>query len=83
MASYIIDPGQSSESVDEFEEKLKQFEMPDYSVRVLFTIIHAILPLEAKADGQSSKEGGGGKVDTKFKALAIADSRERVKELDK
>lgn len=83
VAAYIIDLGKSSRSVDDFEEKLKQFEMPDYLVRTLFTIIHAILPSESKAEKQLGKEGVSGKADTMFRALGIADGRERVKELER
>ncbi|RCU24421.1 hypothetical protein DVA69_19355, partial [Acinetobacter baumannii] len=57
---------------------------PDYFVRTLITIIHAILPPKPKPKKDASKEDGTSEgKKTKFKALAIADNRDRVKEIDK
>ncbi|XP_024530072.1 probable pre-mRNA-splicing factor ATP-dependent RNA helicase DEAH5 [Selaginella moellendorffii] len=46
LAEFIIELGRGSESVEEFGGKLKEngAEMPDYFVKTLLTIIHAILP---------------------------------------
>ncbi|KAI4331175.1 hypothetical protein MLD38_029385 [Melastoma candidum] len=83
LAEFITELGRNCETVDEFDAKLKEngAEMPDYFVRTLLTIIHAILPPSAR----QTKKGGDvdGKEKTKFKALAIADSRDRVKELQR
>ncbi|XP_014504690.1 probable pre-mRNA-splicing factor ATP-dependent RNA helicase DEAH5 [Vigna radiata var. radiata] len=80
LAEFITELGRSSENVEEFDAKLKEngAEMPDYFVRTLLTIIHAILPPKPK-ELKKEKESVNGK--TKFKALAIADDRDRAKEL--
>ncbi|XP_050236941.1 probable pre-mRNA-splicing factor ATP-dependent RNA helicase DEAH5 isoform X2 [Mercurialis annua] len=46
LAEYIMELGRNSRTVDEFDAMLKEYElnMPDYFVRTLLTIIHAILP---------------------------------------
>ncbi|CAN4082820.1 unnamed protein product [Withania somnifera] len=64
--------------MDEFDAKLKESgaEMPDYFVRTLLTIIHAILPPKAKDLKKEDK-------DSEFSALKIRDNREQVKELEK
>lgn len=81
LAEFITDLGHSSESVEEFDSKLKEngAEMPDYFVRTLLTIIHAILPPKPKKEKENQKENSTSK--TKFKALAISDDRDRAKEL--
>ena len=83
LAEFITELGRSSENVEEFDEKLKEngAEMPDYFVRTLLTIIHAILPPKPM-DSKKEKDSVNGKT-TKFKALAIADDRDRAKELQK
>ncbi|KAI3908097.1 hypothetical protein MKW92_049617 [Papaver armeniacum] len=75
LAEFITDTGHKSESVDEFDAKLKSdgAEMPDYFVRTLFTIIHAILPTKSKKEDDEPV----------FKSLSIADGKARVKELEK
>ncbi|KAM1219819.1 hypothetical protein ACFX2G_047844 [Malus domestica] len=86
LAEFITEIGRSCETVDEFDTRLKEngAEMPDYFVRTLITIIHAILPPKPKPKKDASKEDGASEgKKTKFKALAIADNRERVKEIDK
>jgi hypothetical protein len=52
LAEFITDLGHSSDSVEEFDAKLKEngAEMPDYFVRTLLTIIHAILPPKPKKE---------------------------------
>ncbi|RYQ89285.1 hypothetical protein Ahy_B09g096006 isoform D [Arachis hypogaea] len=87
LAEFITELGRSSENVEEFDAKLKEngAELPDYFVRTLLTIIHAILPPKkgsGNSDVKGSKQDGGGSKG-KFKALAIADDRDRVKELQK
>ena len=56
--------------------------MPDYFVRTLLTIIHAILPpkLDSKVKGAKKDEFEG---KSKFSALNIEDGRQRVKELER
>lgn len=85
LAEFITELGRNCETVEEFDSKLKEngAEMPDYFVRTLLTIIHAILPPKSKSDKDVMKEIGGDGKKTKFKALAIADGKERVKELER
>lgn len=54
LAEFITDLGRTCESVEEFDSKLKDngAEMPDYLVRTLLTIIHAILPPRKKSDSK-------------------------------
>ncbi|KAL1312034.1 hypothetical protein HN51_038671 [Arachis hypogaea] len=87
LAEFITELGRSSENFEEFDAKLKEngAELPDYFVRTLLKIIHAILPPKkgsGNSDSKGSKLDGGGSKG-KFKALAIADDRDRVKELQK
>ncbi|KAI5568580.1 hypothetical protein BDE02_12G023500 [Populus trichocarpa] len=85
LAEFITELGRSCDTVDEFDAKLKEngAEMPDYFVRTLLTIIHAILPPKAEKEVKKDMEGDGSGKDSKFKALSIQDSRDRVKEIDK
>ncbi|KAI3442518.1 RNA helicase [Psidium guajava] len=87
LAEFITELGRKCETVDEFDAKLKEngAEMPDYFVRTLLTIIHAILPPSDGADKQQGKKGGDDDGGSKgsFKALGIADSKERVKGLER
>ncbi|KAG7563629.1 S1 domain [Arabidopsis suecica] len=80
LAEFIIDLGRHSETVDEFDKKLKEegAEMPDYFVRSLLTTIHGIYPPKPKSE--KKKEEGD---DQKFKGLAIKDTKDKVKELEK
>ncbi|CAA7056850.1 unnamed protein product [Microthlaspi erraticum] len=52
LAEFIIDLGRNSETVDEFDKKLKKegAEMPDYFVRSLLTVIHGIYPPKPKSE---------------------------------
>ncbi|CBI31157.3 unnamed protein product, partial [Vitis vinifera] len=61
LAEFITDMGRKCETVDEFDSKLKEngAEMPDYFVRTLLTIIHAILPPKPKSDDKGMKKDGG------------------------
>ncbi|KAL0308483.1 UNVERIFIED_CONTAM: putative pre-splicing factor ATP-dependent RNA helicase DEAH5 [Sesamum radiatum] len=82
LAEFITEMGRNCEKVDEFDAKLKEngAEMPDYFVRTLLTIIHAILPPKQKSKSdKGSKEGDK----TPFAALKIKDGKERVKDLEK
>ncbi|KAF9667430.1 hypothetical protein SADUNF_Sadunf15G0022200 [Salix dunnii] len=85
LAEFITELGRSCETVDEFDAKLKEngAEMPDYFVQTLLRIIHAILPPKAVKEGKKDKENDGSGKDSKFKALSIRDSRDRVKEIDR
>ncbi|KAB5531686.1 hypothetical protein DKX38_018356 [Salix brachista] len=84
LAEFITELGRNCETVDEFDATLKEngAEMPDYFVLTLLTIIHAILPPKVKEAKKDNESDGSGK-DSKFKALSIQDSRDRVKEIDK
>ncbi|KAL9242097.1 hypothetical protein vseg_016132 [Gypsophila vaccaria] len=76
LAEFITDLGHRCESVEEFDNELKKHgaEMPDYFVKTLLTIIHAILPPEKK---EEEEEGSA------FTGLSIRDGRERVRELER
>lgn len=85
LAEFITELGRECESVDEFDAKLKEngADLPDYFVRTLLTIIHAILPPEPKGENSEKDRGPVDGKKTKFKALAIADDKERVMQLRK
>ncbi|OMO53132.1 hypothetical protein CCACVL1_28867 [Corchorus capsularis] len=61
LAEFITDMGRDCQTVDEFDAKLKEngAEFPDYFVRTLLTIIHAILPPKPKSEKVSKKETAG------------------------
>ncbi|KAL6534995.1 hypothetical protein OROHE_013049 [Orobanche hederae] len=82
LAEFITEMGRTCESVDEFDAKLKEngAEMPDYFVRTLLTIIHAILPPRQKS---KSEKGAKEREKSAFSALNIKDGKERVKELER
>uniref|UniRef100_A0A7N1A3S8 RNA helicase n=1 Tax=Kalanchoe fedtschenkoi TaxID=63787 RepID=A0A7N1A3S8_KALFE len=89
LAEFITELGRNCNTVDEFDGKLKEngAEMPDYFVKTLLTIIHAILPpdggKEGSRDGEPrNREDGDGKK-SMFPGLAIKDSVGRAKELEK
>ncbi|KAJ4781809.1 ATP-dependent RNA helicase [Rhynchospora pubera] len=86
LAEFITELGRSSTSVPEFDKKLKEngADMPDYFVRTLLTIIHAILPPEQNA-GSKGKGSSDPKLAQKggsFPALAQPDDLDRVKKLE-
>ncbi|KAL4334102.1 hypothetical protein GQ457_07G033260 [Hibiscus cannabinus] len=85
LAEFITDMGRYSGTVDEFDGKLKEngAELPDYFVRTLLTIIHAILLPKVKAEKESKKENAADGKKSKFEALAIADDKDRAKQLEK
>ncbi|XP_078155539.1 ATP-dependent RNA helicase [Carex rostrata] len=82
LAEFITELGRSSTSVSEFDKKLKEngADMPDYFVRTLLTIIHAILPPDQKgkagADSKSKLKEGS------FPGLSRPDDLDRVKKLE-
>ncbi|KAH0981259.1 hypothetical protein GBA52_008436 [Prunus armeniaca] len=57
--------------------------MPDYFVRTLLTIMQAILPPKPKPEKDSKKESASDGRKTKFKALAVANNKDRVKDIEK
>ncbi|PWA73424.1 DNA/RNA helicase, ATP-dependent, DEAH-box type, conserved site-containing protein [Artemisia annua] len=76
LAEFITDLGRKCLTHEEFDQKLKQngADLPDYFVRTLLTIIHAILPPKVKkSKGVDSDKG----------ALGIGDSRDHVRSLEK
>ncbi|KAI3972098.1 hypothetical protein MKW92_038285, partial [Papaver armeniacum] len=77
LAEFITEIGRHSDSTDEFDTKLKNngAEMPDYLVRTLFTIIHAILLPSSKSMKNSHEPV--------FKSFSIADGKARVNELER
>ncbi|XP_006359631.1 probable pre-mRNA-splicing factor ATP-dependent RNA helicase [Solanum tuberosum] len=83
LAEFITELGRNCLTVDEFDDKLKESgaEMPDYFVKTLLTIIHAILPPSAKSKSEKELNKDGN--DSEFSALKIRDNRDRVKELEK
>ncbi|XP_062016320.1 probable pre-mRNA-splicing factor ATP-dependent RNA helicase DEAH5 [Rosa rugosa] len=59
LAEFITDMGRNSKNVDEFNAKLNEFgaEIPDYFVRNLLTIIHAVLaPNKNQSSSKEEKE---------------------------
>jgi len=58
LAEFITELGCNSENVEEFDARLKEngAEMPDYFVRTLLTIIHAILPPKSKSEKESKED---------------------------
>ncbi|WCJ44821.1 ATP-dependent RNA helicase putative [Euphorbia peplus] len=84
LAEFITELGRNCVSVDDFDSKLKEngAEMPDYFVRTLLTIIHAILPPpKPKSDDVDVPPSDDPKI-SKYKALAIGNTKDRVKELE-
>ncbi|KAM7274993.1 hypothetical protein ACFE04_016859 [Oxalis oulophora] len=84
LAEFITELGRKCDKVDEFDSKLKEngAELPDYFVRTLLKIIHAILPPEVKSKEDEKAGEDVGKT-TKYKGISIADGKERVKELER
>lgn len=84
LAEFITDMGRKCETVDEFDSKLKESgaEMPDYFVRTLLTIIHAILPPKPKSVNEKKEDVPEGKK-SRFPGLSIADTTDRAKQLER
>nr|GEZ79035.1 probable pre-mRNA-splicing factor ATP-dependent RNA helicase DEAH5 [Tanacetum cinerariifolium] len=76
LAEFITDLGHKCLTVDDFDKKLKKnrADLPDYFVRTLLNVIHAILPPKVKKPKGEVGEKG---------ALGIGDSREHVRTLEK
>ncbi|KAL6974547.1 RNA helicase [Sarracenia purpurea var. burkii] len=86
LAEFITEMGRNCETVEEFDVQLKEngAEMPDYFVSTLLKIIHAILPPKPKLkSGKEPKKDGSEGKKSSFSALAIQDSRERVKDIER
>ncbi|KAJ7530335.1 hypothetical protein O6H91_15G089800 [Diphasiastrum complanatum] len=83
LAEFIIDLGRKSDSIDSFAARLKDngAEMPDYLIKTLITIIHAILPPTSKKDKSRSGKNGEEKKSA-YPGLSVANNRERIKELE-
>ncbi|KAI4382005.1 hypothetical protein MLD38_008020 [Melastoma candidum] len=83
LAEFVIELARNCPSVDVFDSKLKEngAEMPDYVVRTLFTVVHAILPPNAVPSTGAGEGDGDGKGKDKFKALSTADGKCRAKKL--
>ncbi|CAM6098026.1 unnamed protein product [Calypogeia fissa] len=81
LAEFIIDLAQQRDTVESFAKQLKAngAEMPEYFVKTLLTIIHAILP--PKSSGKSKV--GVDEPKGAFPGLAVPDNKQRVKELEK
>lgn len=79
LAEFITEIGRGAETVEDFDAKLKEngAEMPDYFVRTLLTIIHAILPPKSKSNHSSDPSS---KKKT-FSFRGPSTNRERTKEL--
>ncbi|XVF73182.1 hypothetical protein PTKIN_Ptkin12aG0180500 [Pterospermum kingtungense] len=77
LAEFIVDMGSHSETVDEFDAKLRKYgvEFADYLVRTLLTIIHAILPPKPKTQKESKQEYPGKKSKSKSK-FSVVDKRD-------
>ncbi|CAK9233002.1 unnamed protein product [Sphagnum jensenii] len=86
LAEFIIDIAQRSDTVEAFDQALKKngAEIPEYFVKTLLTIIHAILPPKSKAEREKLKGLDGDKDEKKsaFPGLSVPDNRTRVKELE-
>ncbi|XP_078431445.1 ATP-dependent RNA helicase [Wolffia australiana] len=89
LAEFVIDLGRKSFTVEEFDAMLKEngAEMPDYFVRSLLTVIHAIIPPSSKSASHSLKNSDGSKKDgasdSVFAGLAISDNRAHAKAIEK
>ncbi|KAF7151906.1 hypothetical protein RHSIM_Rhsim02G0021600 [Rhododendron simsii] len=83
LAEFITDIGRNCEKLEDFAAQLKQHGavMPDYFVRTLLTIIHAIFPPSAKS--KSAKESKRESKKSSFPGAKIGDGRKRVKELER
>lgn len=88
LAEFIIDLAQKCETQEQFGKSLKAegAEMPEYFVKTLLTIIHAILPPVSRAERERLSKGLGGDHKelkrTAFPGLAVPDSKQRVRELE-
>ncbi|KAF3321112.1 putative pre-mRNA-splicing factor ATP-dependent RNA helicase [Carex littledalei] len=84
LAEFITELGRSSTSVSEFDKKLKEngADMPDYFVRTLLTIIHAILPPDQNSKGKGGADSKSKLKEGSFPGLSRPDDLDRVKKLE-
>ncbi|XP_050369391.1 probable pre-mRNA-splicing factor ATP-dependent RNA helicase DEAH5 [Argentina anserina] len=83
VAEFISDMGRNSKNVDEFNAKLKEFaEFPDYVVRNLLTIIHAVLAPEKKQSSSKREEYKPGDRSRESRVKPRERSRERRGNMD-
>ncbi|KAL6646862.1 hypothetical protein ACP70R_015556 [Stipagrostis hirtigluma subsp. patula] len=82
LAEFITELGRDSTSVADFDAKLKEkgADFPDYFVRTLLTIIHAILPPPSSAQNPSSAAQPGGGT-SKFPGLSRPDDPDHARNL--
>jgi ATP-dependent RNA helicase DHX8/PRP22 len=86
LAQFIVDIAQRSHTVEAFDQGLKKngAEIPEYFVKTLLIIIHAILPPKSKAELEKLKglDGDEEVKNSAFPGLSVPDNRTRVKELE-
>ncbi|KAJ6795538.1 putative pre-mRNA-splicing factor ATP-dependent RNA helicase DEAH5 [Iris pallida] len=82
LAEFIIHIGRSSADAAEFDRNLKEngADLPDYFVKSLLTIIHAILPPKPKL---SSKSESKKKPSSAFPGLSRPDDRDHARDLER
>ncbi|OEL27759.1 putative pre-mRNA-splicing factor ATP-dependent RNA helicase DEAH5 [Dichanthelium oligosanthes] len=84
LAEFITELGRDSATVAEFDARLKEkgADFPDYFVRTLLTIIHAILP-PSSSDPSSAAVAAGpaGAEASKFPGLARPDDPDHARDL--
>jgi|UniRef100_A0A804M043 hypothetical protein len=84
LAEFITELGRDSKTVPEFDAKLKEkgADFPDYFVRTLLTIIHAILqPTASNPSSATVAEGSTGAESAKFPGLARPDDPDHARNL--
>ncbi|WVZ76024.1 hypothetical protein U9M48_024029 [Paspalum notatum var. saurae] len=84
LAEFITELGHDSATVAEFDARLKEkgADFPDYFVRTLLTIIHAILPPSASNPGSAAVATGPiGAEASKFPGLARPDNPDHARNL--
>jgi hypothetical protein len=84
LTEFITELGRDSTTVLEFDAKLKEkgADFPDYFVRTLLTIIHAILqPTASNPSSATIAEGPAGAESAKFPGLARPDDPDHARNL--
>jgi ATP-dependent RNA helicase DHX8/PRP22 len=83
LAEFITELGRDSATVAEFDARLKEkgADFPDYFVRTLLTIIHAILPPSSNPSSAAVAAGPAGAEASKFPGLARPDDPEHARNL--
>ncbi|KAF7053583.1 hypothetical protein CFC21_061471 [Triticum aestivum] len=78
LAEFITELGRDAPSVADFDAKLKAngADLPDYFVRTLLTIIHAILPPPSHNPSSAASQSN-----SKYRALSRPDDADRAREL--